>query len=108
MCVSMQSVVHNCRFINGDRVTPVRQVPRSLSNLKFHYHTRFPVAGTVSHEAAHNVQEQRQTRCIHHVQTADPTLLPPKLRSAESAVVNNSECDAAYRLNQGTRDLLRP
>jgi len=70
--------------------------------------TMCSVAATVSHVVAHKVQEQRQMGCIYHVQPVDPTSLPPKLRSAEYAVVNNSEYDAAYRLNQGPRDLPRP
>jgi len=42
------------------------------------------------------------------VQTVDSTSLPPKMRSEELAVINNSEYDAAYRLNLGPRDLPRP
>ena len=106
MCVSIQSVVHNCRFINGDMVTPVPQLfmkyPAIYRNPKFHYHTRFSVAGTVSHEAAHNVQQQRQRRCMYHVQTVDPTPLPPKLRSAEFVVVNNSVCYAGLQAESRT------
>jgi len=107
------SIQHNFRFINGDRVTPVSQLffkyPAIYRTGRFiTMHTRCSVAATVSHVVAHKVQKQRQMRCIHHVQTVDPTSLPPKLRSAEFAVVNNSEYDAAYRWNQGPRDLPRP
>jgi hypothetical protein len=96
-----------------DRFTPVTQLlvkyptfygtARIITML-----TRCFVAATVSHMAARKLQGQRQMRRIYHVQTVDPPSLPPKLRSAEFAVANNSECDAAYRLDQGPRDLLKP
>ena len=62
MCVSIQSVVHNCRYVhNGDRVIPV---PKLFVKYPAIYRTgRFitmltmcSVAATVSHIAAHKVQ----------------------------------------------------
>ena len=110
MCVSVQSVVCKYRFIDGGRVTPVPHL--FVSTPQFIEPTdslpRCSAAAAVSHVSAHKVQKRRQMRCIYHVQTVGPTSLPPKQRSAKFAVVNNSECDAAYRRNQGSRDLQRP
>ena len=95
----------SCSWSTPQFIEPEDSLPCSqcvLSQLQSH------ILRLIRYKAAHKVYEQRQMQCIYHVKTVDPTSLPPELRSAEFAVVNNSECDAAYRLNQGPRDLLRP